>query len=156
MSNCKRWRKKHHHVSPLAHVITKVDRIIYGNVLKKENQLHSFGEVILSTQVCTRRSECPRRRMFFSTLSSFTNYFFTPQDFKTSTDWSTFPPRLPRRVCGTPERVRESYKLQLANPDYQSLLKTNLTVFGTIDGMLSSIRQDDILASTNSVVFSLN
>jgi len=52
-------------------------------------------------------------------------------------DWSEFPPK--RLVqCGTPERLRNLYRVQRSVPGYRSLIKSNVTIFGTVDGELES------------------
>ena len=48
-------------------------------------------------------------------------------------DWSEFPPKKSVQ-CGTPDRLRELYKLQRSVPGYRSLIQSNITIFGTIDG----------------------
>lgn len=53
-------------------------------------------------------------------------------DYKTDVVWSKFPPSS-ENVCGTPARLEQLYKKQLLQPAYQSLLESNVTVFGTFD-----------------------
>jgi hypothetical protein len=48
-------------------------------------------------------------------------------------DWSSFPPKAQHR-CATPSLLRKLYQIQRNVPAYRSLLRQNLTVFGTFDG----------------------
>lgn len=48
-------------------------------------------------------------------------------------DWSSFPPKAQHR-CATPSLLRKLYQTQRNVPAYRSLLRQNLTVFGTFDG----------------------
>lgn len=47
-------------------------------------------------------------------------------------DWSSFPPKAQHR-CATPSLLRKLYQTQRNVPAYRSLLRQNLTVFGTFD-----------------------
>jgi hypothetical protein len=69
-------------------------------------------------------------------MKAYSMFIFSivPADTDIPADWSTFPPRPPHVQCATPARIRKLYRDQLAVPEYQSLLKQNITIFGTIDG----------------------
>ncbi|CAB9496460.1 PhoD-like phosphatase [Seminavis robusta] len=53
-------------------------------------------------------------------------------DYDLPTDWTKFLPETPH-VCADPARLRNLYKKQKAVPGYKSLLKSNMTIFGSFD-----------------------
>lgn len=60
-----------------------------------------------------------------------------PADVDLPLDWSELPPKEGMQ-CGTPERIRKLFRLQRSVPGYRSLIQSNVTIFGTIDGELES------------------
>ena len=58
-------------------------------------------------------------------------------DVQMPLDWSTFPPKS-ELECATPDRLRKLYRIQRSVPGYQSLVRSNLTIFGTFDGKIDS------------------
>lgn len=49
------------------------------------------------------------------------------------------------KQCARPDRVRRLYEHQLANPDYQRVIESNITIFGTIDGTSHKIGRRIVL-----------
>lgn len=49
-------------------------------------------------------------------------------------DWTSFPPTVGGLECADGDRLRRLYKVQQKVPGYKSLVDSNATIFGTIDG----------------------
>lgn len=66
--------------------------------------------------------------------------FSSDADYQLPTEWTKFPP-ISKHKCADPARLRTLYKEQKSIPAYKRLLKSNLTVFGTFDGMSTYTEQ---------------
>jgi hypothetical protein len=100
----------------------------YGPSLKEEIHLDLYGEVILYTQVSCSYA------IIIKLVSTQMSYRISILDQEKWIDWSTFPPRIGNIVCADGKRLRKLYKQQKKIPGYKSLIESNVTIFGTIDG----------------------